>query len=309
MILLDGVTRLFGELRAIDGLELAIRRGEVLGLLGHNGAGKTTAVRLIAGLPTPSHGRVRVDGLDPYVEGGVVRRRLGVLPAHAAVDDRLTGRDNLRFAADLYDLPRRGLDARIDQLLGELGLSCREDQRAVSYSTGMRQRLSLARVLLHDQDVLLLDEPTASLDPVAARQVRDILAGLGARTDRTVVLCTHDLTEAQRLCDRVAILEHGRLSALGTTAELAGTFDAEVTVDVHPDDVAAAVAIDAVAGVTATRANERQIRLSGIARSEVPRLVHALSGAGVRVYAVERRELSLEDVYLRLHDTVEEVVS
>lgn len=309
MILLDDVTRTFGEVRALDGLDLAVRRGEVLGLLGHNGAGKTTTVRLIAGLITPTDGRVSVDGLDPHLDGEVVRRRLGVLPSQAAVDDRLTGRDNLRFTADLYDLPRSGLEARISHLLGELGLQGREDERAGSYSTGMRQRLSLARVLLHDPDVLLLDEPTASLDPVAARQVRDIVAGLGARKERTVVLCTHDLTEAQRLCDRVAILEHGRLSALGAPMDLARAWDAEVAIEVHPDDVATALTVDAVAGVTATRANDHQVRFPGAARSEIPRLVHALSGAGVRVYGIDRRELSLEDVYLRLHAAAEEVAS
>jgi ABC-2 type transport system ATP-binding protein len=309
MILLDDVTRTFDDVRALDGLSLAVRRGEVLGLLGHNGAGKTTTVRLIAGLLAPTTGRVRVDGLDPHLEGEVVRRRLGVLPANAAVDDRLSGRDNLRFAADLFDLPRSGLDTRIDHLLGELGLRGREDRRAGSYSTGMRQRLSLARVLLHDPDVLLLDEPTASLDPVAARQVRDLIVGLTARSERTVVLCTHDLAEANRLCDRVAILQHGQLEALGTPADLAGAWDAEVAVEVHPDDVATALAIEPVAGITATRANEHQIRFPGVARPEIPRLVHALSGAGVRIYAIDRREPSLEDVYLRLHAATEEVSS
>lgn len=309
MIRLDDVSRRFGEVRALDGLDLEVRGGEVLGLLGHNGAGKTTAVRLIAGLITPSRGRVSVDGRDPYLDGQVVRRRLGVLPANAAVDDRLTGRDNLRFAADMFDLPRSGLEARISQLLAEHGLGGREDQRAGSYSTGMRQRLSLARVLLHDPDVLLLDEPTASLDPVAARQVRDIIVGLGACEDRTVVLCTHDLTEAQRLCDRVAILEHGRLSALGTPAELASAWDAEVAIDVHPDDVALALAVEAVVGATPTLASDGQVRFPAVARSDIPRLVHALSGAGVRVYSVDRRELSLEDVYLRLHATAEGVSS
>jgi ABC-type multidrug transport system ATPase subunit len=308
VILLDEVSRTFGDVVAVDRLDLAVRRGEVLGLLGHNGAGKTTTVRLVAGLLAPTSGRVRVDGLDPDVDGDEVRRRLGVLPAAAAVDDRLSGRDNLRFAADLYDLPRAGAERAIDEVLDRFGLTARQHERAGGYSTGMRQRLSLARVLLHDPDVLLLDEPTASLDPVAARQVRDLIADLGARGDRTVVLCTHDLAEAQRLCDRVAILEHGRTIALGSPAELAEAWGAEVHVEVHADDLGAALALEPVAGLAASREDDRHVRFPGVGRAEVPRLVHALSDAGVRVYRVDRREPSLEDVYLRLHrDETQEV--
>jgi ABC-type multidrug transport system ATPase subunit len=307
VILLDDVTRTFGEVRALDGLSIAVRRGEVLGLLGHNGAGKTTAIRLVAGLLAPTAGRVRVDGLDPQADGQTVRRRLGVLPANAAVDDRLTARENLRFAADLFELPHAGLNRRIDELLDRFELGGRADERAGGYSTGMRQRLSFARVLLHDPDVLLLDEPTVSLDPVAARQVRDIVADLGDRSDRTVVLCTHDLAEAQRLCDRVVILEHGRLTALGTPSELAGSWGADLRVEVHLDDLAAALAVDAIDGITGERDDARHVRFPGVARAEVPRLVHALSGAGVRVYGVQRSEPTLEEVYLRLHARVEEV--
>lgn len=307
MILMDRVTRRFGDVQALDGLELAVRRGEILGLLGHNGAGKTTTVRLVAGLITPTAGRVSVDGLDPYGDGATVRRRLGVLPADAAVDDRLTARDNLRFAADLFGLPRAGLPARIDALLDRFDLAGRADERAGGFSTGMRQRLSLARVLLHDPDVLLLDEPTASLDPVAARQVRDLIAGLGTRADRTVILCTHDLAEAQRLCDRVVILEHGRVLAQGTPAELAGTSGGSIRVEVHPDDVATALALDAIAGIDGEREDDRHVHFRGVAQAEFPRLVDALSGAGLRVYAIDRLEPSLEEVYLQLHDRREEV--
>jgi ABC-type multidrug transport system ATPase subunit len=290
--------------RAVDNLSLEVDPGEVLGLLGHNGAGKTTAVRLIAGLLAPTSGRVRVNDLDPDADGATVRRQLGVLPANAAVDDRLTGWQNLRFTAELYDLPRDGLDVRIAELLDRFDLGGRAEEPAGGYSTGMRQRLSLARVLLHDPEVLLLDEPTASLDPVAARQVRGLIADLGADGDRTFVLCTHDLAEAERLCDRVAILEHGSVKAMGAPGDLASaTGRSDVVVEVHPDDTHIAAALQTSQGVGGIVVEPGRLRWPRAARSEVPQLVQALTGADVRVFGVARREPSLEDVYLALHET------
>lgn len=302
MIELQSVTRTFGAVRAIDDLSLEVGRGEIVGFLGHNGAGKTTAVRLIAGLLTADSGRLRVNGLDPATEGADVRRRLGVLPSNAAVDDRLTGRDNLRFAGELFDLPRRGLEARIAELLERFDLGGRADQKAGSYSTGMRQRLSLARVLLHDPAVLLLDEPTASLDPVAARHVRGLIADLGADSGRTVVLCTHDLAEAERLCDRVAILEHGRIKTLGTPHDLtAGTAGAGVVIEVHPDDLDAAAAVRVDGSGPGSVIAPGRVRWPRAARTDVPPLVRALTSADVRVFDITREEPTLEDVYLALH--------
>ena len=305
MLLLEALTRDFGTVRALDHLDLDIPRGEVLGLLGHNGAGKTTTIRLLSGLLSPTRGRVLVDGLDPVTDGPTVRRRLGVLPANAAVDDRLTGRQNLRFTTELFALPRDEVEVRLTRLLQRLQLSDRADEPAGAYSTGMRQRLSLARVLLHDPEVLLLDEPTASLDPVAARMVRDMIAELAGGqsngSQRTVVLSTHDLDEAQRLCHRVAILEHGRVRALGTPTELAGTWGNDVVIEAHPDDLATALALEPVAGVVAQAENGRHLRVPGVARAEIPRIVHDLTAAGVRIYGVDVRGPSLEDVYLRLH--------
>lgn len=312
MILLEGVTRDFGPVRVLTGLDLAVRRGETMGLLGHDGAGKTTTLRLVAGLLRPTQGRVRVDGLDPVADGPLVRRRLGVLPAAAAVDERLTARDNLRFAAALFDLPRSGLEGHLDVLLDRVGLADRADDAAGTLPTGMRRRLSLARALLHDPDVLLLDEPTAAMDPDAARRVRTLIVELAAgssgpggarRPTRTIVLGTHDLDEAQRLCHRVAVLEHGRVRALGTPAQLARRWGSDLEVEVDPEDLAASLALGPVAGVRPQRRDERRVRFEGIARVEVPRIVQALAGAGVRVYGVEVRVPSLEEASRRLHET------
>jgi ABC-type multidrug transport system ATPase subunit len=299
------VTRRFGDVTAVDRVDLRVERGEVVGLLGHNGAGKTTTVRLLAGLLAPDDGTVRVlDDLDPMADGAAVRQRFGVLPAHPVVDGRLTARENLRFAARLFGADRHGLEERIDRTLSEFDLAGREDERVSGFSTGMRQRLSLARVLLPDPEVLLLDEPTSALDPVAARQVRRRLAALAQDDHRTVVLCTHDLGEAEQLCDRVVVLERGAVCLEGSPAELAAQHGVGgVLLEVEPDQaelVALRLRRTAVAtGVEVDGAG--RVRATGVPRDEVPGLVWALATDQLAVYEVRRLDPTLEEVYLALH--------
>lgn len=303
MLSLRGVTRRFREVTALGGLDLEVAAGEVVGLLGHNGAGKTTTVRLLAGLLGADTGAVRVHGRDPVADGPQVRLRLGVLPSSPVVDDRLTGRQNLRFAADVFGLPTEGLGDRIAAALEAFELGGRADERVSGYSTGMRQRLSLARVLLPDPEVLLLDEPTAALDPIAARQVRRRIAELANDRRRTVVLCTHDLAEAEQLCDRVVVLERGRVVAQGSPAELAAAHGTGgVLLDVAADDVTTARDLLrplTPGGVEVEGAG--RLRAGGVGRDAVPDLVRALAAADVTVYEVRRLDPSLEDVYLALH--------
>jgi ABC-2 type transport system ATP-binding protein len=302
---LRGVTRRFGDVTAVDALDLCIELGEVVGLLGHNGAGKTTTVRLLAGLLAPDAGTVRVAGLDPVVEGAEVRQRLGVLPSHPVVDGRLTARQNLRFAADVFGLPAAGLDDRIEVTLETFELGGRGDERVAGFSTGMRQRLSLARVLLTDPDVLLLDEPTSALDPVAARHVRRRIATLAQDDRRTVVLCTHDLAEAEQLCDRVVVLEQGRVVLEGSPSELSAAHGVGgVLLEVAPEQV------DAVRDRLSRSAVVREVeidaagrvRATGVPRDEIPGLVWALATDHLAVYEVRRLDPTLEEVYLALHD-------
>jgi ABC-2 type transport system ATP-binding protein len=300
------VTRRFDEVTAVDGVDLDVARGEVVGLLGHNGAGKTTTVRLLAGLLAASEGEVRVlDGLDPTVEGARVRQELGVLPAHPVVDGRLTAHENLRFAADLFGLERSVATDRIDELLEAFDLGERADERVSGFSTGMRQRLSLARVLLPDPPVLLLDEPTSALDPVAARQVRRRLAGLAQEEERTVVLCTHDLAEAEQLCDRVVVLERGRVVLEGNPSQLAAEHGVGgVLFEVAPEQaeaVAARLRRSAMATDIEIDASGR-VRATGVPRDEVPGLVWALATDHLAVFEVRRLDPTLEEVYLALHD-------
>ena len=296
---IERLTVRFGAVTAVDDLSLQVAEGEVLALLGHNGAGKTTTVRAANGLAEPASGSVRVLGRVPATDGPEIRRRTAVLTDTPGIDERLTAREALAFAAELYDLPRDGTPARIDALLAELGLAARADDRVGGFSRGMRQRLALARALLHRPALLFLDEPTTGLDPEATRQLHGIIRRIVREDGRTVVLCTHNLFEAESLADRVGIMARGRLRALGTPAELARGIRAtdRVTLEVHAADAEAAAR---VAGVVSDVTDGVATLVAELARDAVPDLVARLVGAGVRVYRVTPARATLADAYFAL---------
>ena len=210
--------------RAVDGIDLRVEPGEIFGVLGPNGAGKTTTLRMLATLLEPTSGEARVLGIDVRERPREVRARLGaMLSGERSLYWKLTGRENLEYFAALYHVPPRETRARIDRALAEVKLSDRADDYVERYSTGMRQRLALARALLPDPPLLILDEPTVGLDPQAARDLRDRVRDL-RRQGRTVLLTTHYMEEADQLCDRVAIIDHGRIVALDTPAALKREF-------------------------------------------------------------------------------------
>ncbi len=305
----DGLTRRFGPLLAVDHLTLEVRVGEVFGFLGHNGAGKTTTVRMLNGVLAPTSGTARVLGLDPMAQGPALRRRTGVLTETPSLDERLTGRENLEIYAALYGVPQREVAARVQELLELFHLEDRAEEKAGDYSKGMKQRLALARAMIHRPELLFLDEPTSGLDPMATRHVHDMITQLSHDEERTVFLCTHNLDEAQKLCDRVAVLEHGRLIALGTAAELArdrgGSQRLELTVAPGDEEMAIRLLMEAP-GVSARR-EDGTIVASGAERETIPNLVTSLASAGVRIYQVAPQETSLEDVYFALHGEQEEM--
>lgn len=291
---LDGVTRLFGDIRAVDQLTLEVPRGTVAVLLGPNGAGKTTTVRLITGALGIHSGTLRVAGMDPATDGSAVRRRCGVVPPKPAMYDQLTGRENLAYTAEIYGVEPASADAAAKQF----GIDHALEQEVGGYSTGMRTRLALARAILHDPDVLLLDEPTAGLDPESARAVLDMirdLAGLG----RTIVMCTHLLHEAEGIADQVVLMRSGQARAVGDPAQLASKYLAEPTVIFDAENRPALDGlVDHPAVREATWNEGLHVKLDSI--ESLPELVRQLVGDGARITRVEPVTPTLENLYFEM---------
>ena len=218
-IVLAGLVRSFGSLRAVDGLDLRVSRGEIYGFLGANGAGKTTSIQMMVGLLAPGAGTVSIAGYDLAAEPLAARAAFGYVPDRPLLYDRLTGREFLQFLAQLRRLPRREAEERIDELLAAVDLAGAAGRLCGTYSLGMKRKLSLAAALLHRPSVLILDEPFNGLDPKGARRLKDLLSRL-AGEGATVFLSTHDLATAEAVCHRVGILHRGRLVAEGSAAEL-----------------------------------------------------------------------------------------
>jgi ABC-2 type transport system ATP-binding protein len=300
---IEGLVRRFGGRTAVDGLSFEVSPGETFGLLGHNGAGKTTTIRLLNGVLSRDAGEVAVLGIDPASDGERVRSRTGVLTEAPSLDERLTASENLEFFGRLYGVTENRLRDQVAALLEVFGLTDRAGDRVARYSRGMKQRLALARTLVHDPEILFLDEPTAALDPVAAREVHDLVERFRRDQRRTVLLCTHNLVEAERLCDRVAIMRNGKAVAVGSPAELARSIGAPLTVEVEvdPDERQRAIEALRAAGFNEPASTPAGIAFKVDSREAIPAAVAALVRAGVPVFRVANTEPDLETVYFALY--------
>ena len=227
----EGLTRRFNGLVAVDHLDLTIERGAFYGLLGSNGAGKTTVIRMLTTLLPPSSGTARVSGFDISQRPREVRRRIGYVPQMLSADAGLTGRENLMLSAKLYSILRAERKERIDEALAFMGLTEQADAPVRTYSGGMIRRLEIAQSMLHRPAVLFLDEPTVGLDPRARHAVWDRLRKFRSQFGTSVLLTTHDMEEADALCDRVTILHRGRVAVSGTPQELKAAVGADATMD------------------------------------------------------------------------------
>src|SRR5215510_28207 len=288
-ILAEEVRKSYGELRAVDGVSFSVNKGEFFGILGPNGAGKTTTLEIVEGLRRPDSGTVTVLGLPAWPRNQALLPRIGVQLQASSFFERLTAREQIRTFASLYGVPAKNAD----DMLETVGLTDQAGLRTEKLSGGQAQRLSIACALVHDPELLFLDEPTGALDPQARRNLWDLLRHI-SRSGRTVVLTTHHMDEAESLCDRVAIMDHGKILKAGPPAALVRELDQPVRISVESGLISA----DQAAGLTSGTVSDDGVSLS-IATSEPGQVLAGLSRAdaltGLRVTGA-----TLEDVFLSL---------
>ena len=293
------LSRSFGGRSAVSGLDLEVQAGSVFGFLGPNGAGKTTTVRMMLGLLPPSAGSVRVFGLDPVREGERVRAATGVLPDAVGLYDRLTARQNLEFGARISGLAGARRATAVDAALRRVDLWERRGDRVSGFSKGMRQKLGIARALLCEPPLLILDEPTSGLDPGNIVMLRDLLLSLVQEGGRTIFMCTHQLAEAQRICDMVGIIQAGRLVAVGSPGELGAGTRRAVRIRCSRLDARGAATLPLPPGASiGPSGNDGEWRVELERAEDVESIVAALVAAAAGVRSIVPEQRSLEDVYL-----------
>jgi ABC-2 type transport system ATP-binding protein len=298
VVVLESVVHAFGPVEALSDLTVRVPRGRITVLLGPNGAGKTTAIRVITGALTPSQGTVRTLGLDPDEDGHLVRPRCGVVSAKPALYDRLTGRENLEYAAALYRVPGP-VSPRLDAAAERFGIAEALDLLVGGYSTGMKTRLALARSVLHDPELLLFDEPTSGLDPESSHAVLELIREMTA-DGRTVVMCTHLLSEAEGLADHVVVMEAGHDLVAGSPQELTRRFWPRPVVLLDAEDPRLLDRVSAWPGVAGYRRGPAGAWVELEDLRGLPDLVASLVADGARLTRVEPHEPSLEDLYFAI---------
>ena len=295
------------RVHALRGVDLHVRKGEIFGLLGPNGAGKTTLLKILACLVLPDRGRAVVGGEDTIHENRV-KPLIGLVHTdERSFYWRLSGRENLRFFAQLYDVPRRAAEARIDELLRRVDMAEAAERRFADYSSGMKQRMAIARALLHDPPILLMDEPTRSLDPSAALSLRTFVGEeLKGRLGKTILLATHNLPEAATLCDRVAIMVKGKIRQVGSVSEVRrwGIQDRRFRLEVGrwPEGLEGAFRVlseESIDGI-------RRVTVALDAGARLDELLRAVLSQGVALHACDRIEPDLEDAFSRILEAEKE---
>jgi len=298
---LTGVTKRFGDFTAVKDLTLRVARGEIFGLLGPNGSGKTTTINMVSGLSQPTTGKVSVLGHDMASDSRRMRRSLGSVPQETALYEELSAEANLRFHADLFDVPRNDVENRIKQLLDLVQLQERRRSRVSTFSGGMKRRLALARALLHDPELLYLDEPTLGVDVQSRRALWDYILDL-KKQGKTALITTNYLEEANTLCDRIAILDHGQLVVEDTPADLKRKYgDTVIELELDPAPKAELLEeLRRVAGVTEVTQADGLVKVTVEGEHAAAGDVVTLVTRSSRLVGINQHQPNLDDVFLSL---------
>lgn len=302
----NGLTKRFAALTAVDHLSFNVKSGEIFGLLGPNGAGKTTTIRMLASLISPTEGYAIVNGHDVVKGSQKVRETVGILTENPSLYDRLTAQENMDFFAKAYGITDRVERVnRIKELLDFFDLMDRKDDKAGNFSKGMKQKLAIARALVHRPEVLFLDEPTSGLDPKSSKNIRDLMEKLSRQDKQTILLSTHRLEDADRLCSRVMIIKDGRSVIVGSPEKLRRSIIGTPVIEIHLQKIDEFIirnveAIEQVFGVSQSDNNNRMIVSIRDVKEGTPLVVKSIVEAGGMILSVKVVEPSLEEAYLKI---------
>ncbi len=305
MIELKNLTKKFNDFTAVDHISFDVKKSEVFGLLGPNGAGKTTIIRMLSTLTRPTEGTATIGGYDIVKQDNKVRQLIGLVSEKMIMYDRLTAKENLRFFGKLYNIPKNTLNERIGELLELVQLTQWKDSKVGTFSTGMRQRMNVIRALLNMPKVLFLDEPTLGLDPQSTVEVREFIKKINKENKTTIILTTHMMNEADRLCDRIGIIDNGQITALDTSTNLKKLIsgdDATVLKLEIPNLTKKMVtkmkSLDCVKSVAQENASHIKIHATGDKAFDT--IIDAVRAENAKINSIEKLQPTLEDVFLHI---------
>jgi ABC-2 type transport system ATP-binding protein len=305
IIEVNNLTKAFGKFTAVDDISFNVKKGEIFGLLGPNGAGKSTTLRVLATLARPTKGTATIGGYDTVKHDNDVRRLIGIVSEKMIIYNRLTAKENLYFFGSLFNLPKDTLNKRIDDLLELVKLSKWKNAQVGTFSTGMRQRMNVVRALLNMPQVLFLDEPTLGLDPQTSVEIRDFIKKLNQENGTTVVLTTHMMVDADLLCDRIAIVDHGKIIALDTSTNLKKIISGSDTMiiklevaNLSPDMIEAIRALKCVDA--ATQENSTRLHLIVHGEEAFNSIIDIIRNKNGKITSMENLQPTLEDVFLHI---------
>jgi len=305
MIEVKNLTKKFGDFTAVDNISFDVKKSEVFGLLGPNGAGKTTTIRMLSTLSRPTDGTATIGGYDIVKKDSKVRQLIGLVSEKMIMYDRLTAEENLRFFGKLYSLPKSTLNERIDELLKLVQLAKWKDQKVGTFSTGMKQRMNVVRALLNMPKVLFLDEPTLGLDPQSTVEVREFIKKINKENETTIILTTHMMNEADILCDRIGIIDHGKIAALDTPTNLKNSISgANTTIlileiaNLTPDLIE--IVRDLKCVETTSQENSTHIKIHAHGDDAFDSIIDAIRAKKGNIVSMQNIKPTLEDVFLHI---------